>query len=516
MNPPIQYHVPQHGESVGSLGWGAGRSAPLTTTYCDLSAEASPVKVMKGDVMSNVSSPQSSEDLYVQFAQAVLGRFQEFARTEPPPQYVGSYLEFTENGFQDQHYQGTNYWHLFQTHIGDMIGKLEPADHCVREYLKDGSLTVPAMTTGSGEQITNPTYEQYGSAVYHELLTPLMSAVERTGSYQLAPDQIRACHKDFLKRRLPPPPTHSLSINIPLVNFSTDLPRTRIGTLLDLEPLALERKTYLWNRSFGSMSLSGKGNPMPLTISSFMLSGSHEHTAGEQIRELPLFSDSRTIITALRLLKPGPVGVYAFYTDSEIASLGHMVSAWPSDELSVHGRDSVYTLMPCDLPSLQDLMYGLRKNESALRIPLRRFNQCYGRESGEDRIIDCVIALESCLLRGAGGAQLSYRFSLRGAALLANTAAPRVTRDLLDAIYLARNEIVHGGGELTKLSDRLKKSLKHCTPPVEPDKLPTTCHGITRDVLRTYVLRLRDGKSLDDLNRELDDRIADALVPRTS
>jgi hypothetical protein len=88
-------------------------------------------------------------------------------------------------------------------------------------------------------------------------------------------------------------------------------------------------------------------------------------------------------------------------------------------------------------------------------------------------------------------------------------------RDLLDAVSQARNEIVHGGGELSKLSERLRKSLRACTLPVEVHELPDRCDGLTLDFIRTYVESLEPGESIQAVNAELDDRIADALAPRT-
>src|SRR5262249_55889776 len=154
--------------------------------------------------------------------------------------------------------------------------------------------------------------------------------------------------------------------------------------------LGLDQKSDLWNRSHGAFSLAGRSDPGPLVHARHMLTGSYEHVPGQQVLGNPLFDEARLIVTALRLLKAGAVGAFALFSGADLGWMGQTVSAWPADELSVQGHESIYSLSESDIPQLRELTRAVRESESSLRIAFRRFNQGFGRESGEDRIIDCA------------------------------------------------------------------------------------------------------------------------------
>ena len=152
---------------------------------------------------------------------------------------------------------------------------------------------------------------------------------------------------------------------------------------------------------------------------------------------------------------------------------------------------------------------ALETIEGKMQIPLRRFNQAYGRQFGEDTIIDLTIALESCLLPETRD-ELQYRMSLRGGALLASLRDPVETQALLRTVYEIRSEIVHNGKLLS--DSRVGRKIESLGSVVAKDFLHA-CEDVVRDVLRESILRLATGGTLKALNEELDAKVLSGLTP---
>jgi len=94
----------------------------------------------------------------------------------------------------------------------------------------------------------------------------------------------------------------------------------------------------------------------------------------------------------------------------------------------------MYELRAADWDAFTKVYDALEAIDEKMSIPLRRFNQAYGRQSGEDTIIDLTIALESSLLPNTRE-ELQYRLSMRGAALLTSLRDPLETQALLKTMY---------------------------------------------------------------------------------
>lgn len=86
----------------------------------------------------------------------------------------------------------------------------------------------------------------------------------------------------------------------------------------------------------------------------------------------------------------------------------------------------------------------------------RRFNAAMDRVSFDDAIVDHLVAAEALFLRGSGSpgdrSELSYRLSLRTAALLATQPEERLELfKFMKAAYVARSHIAHGGASQVKV-----------------------------------------------------------------
>ena len=85
------------------------------------------------------------------------------------------------------------------------------------------------------------------------------------------------------------------------------------------------------------------------------------------------------------------------------------------------------------------------RKSKGLFLAFRRFRAAAGREVMDDRITDLAIALESLLTPDSATGEISFKFRIRGAALLPDRfGSPRDRMKLMNKLYKARCDIVHG------------------------------------------------------------------------
>lgn len=103
-------------------------------------------------------------------------------------------------------------------------------------------------------------------------------------------------------------------------------------------------------------------------------------------------------------------------------------------------------------------------NHNYLQLPLRRLRASSTRMNHEDHLIDCVIGLESLLAADSPQLETTYRFRLRGAALLPATFGnPTERMHFMNKLYSLRSAIVHGRAnqdEIKEYSPRAEDALK--------------------------------------------------------
>ena len=84
----------------------------------------------------------------------------------------------------------------------------------------------------------------------------------------------------------------------------------------------------------------------------------------------------------------------------------------------------------------------------------------------DDKLTDLVIALESLLVPDGRKGEIRYKFGMRGGALLPEQlGGPRERRKLMQRLYDARSEVVHGSkgsarSEVTWLINRATDSFR--------------------------------------------------------
>jgi hypothetical protein len=133
--------------------------------------------------------------------------------------------------------------------------------------------------------------------------------------------------------------------------------------------------------------------------------------------------------------------------------------------------ESPICLDPGDITSLQGIFAAIRRVRfeprlAELALPLRRLRTAVARSSDEDRLVDYVIALER-LLAADANAEISFRFRVRGAALLSGSFGDVPERmRLMQHLYNLRSAVVHGSATSSDLSSSLpqaEKALKAIT-----------------------------------------------------
>jgi hypothetical protein len=152
-------------------------------------------------------------------------------------------------------------------------------------------------------------------------------------------------------------------------------------------------------------------------------------------------------LDALRLFKAGSVGyasVEVFKHDWNIHDEAH----YSTPESHVTSSGDGYSLIGSEVAAFIEFWNHFRtraiRRNPRIALALRRFGYGYERTRREDRLMDHVIAIEA-LLDDQDQHELSYRLSLRVAALLATNAVDRKTIfNRIRFAYDVRSAIAHG------------------------------------------------------------------------
>jgi hypothetical protein len=129
-----------------------------------------------------------------------------------------------------------------------------------------------------------------------------------------------------------------------------------------------------------------------------------------------------------------------------------------------------------------------------LKLPLRRLRLSATRQEAEDHLIDCVIALERLLAPDNSKAETTYRFVLRGAALLPpDFGSSEKRKELMDKLYKERSNTVHG-----KI-------------PKDMNELNVKAERVLRQIILWYLKKgITTGKDANEIVKKIDLSFIDA------
>ncbi len=420
-----------------------------------------------------------------------------------------------------------DYIHVVRPHYDEFLKKPETAS-LARHLLAEGIIPPIKFTDGVVRPVVELPPEAIESHFMHLVSLLVRYVIEHYNTTQPDRGQIIESYRKFYQEA-----TEEVGekiCTVPLLHFISDLQNVQLaGSPFRLSPFTPQEKTALWNlTSVELMSADVFGG------TEYKLTATYPYNP--QVAQTPskpgIVEEAGQVITAMRLLKGGNVGMQALYETSEravmgigaggIGALGTYTPAWLGQR---------YELTSADLPELLDTLAHLQtveaKEESGgLRLALRRFNQSYSRsnEFAEDRLLDLTISLESCLLTATED-ELRYRLSLRGAALLSQARMGKVKEvyELLGLMYDVRSFFVHEGKNFLNLHTNkkgrakdLKNKIDKITSSEGDRKFLWMCEDVVRDILREYVTRLTSDSSLmhiGKINEQLDSAILDGLVP---
>lgn len=209
-------------------------------------------------------------------------------------------------------------------------------------------------------------------------------------------------------------------------------------------------------------------------------------------------------VTAIRLATGNMVGcdtVHLLISESHFRTFNATVNyTWAVPQTAIYGDTAAMgqPLTDVEAESVRHVAALLSSDAGAeLEIAVERFNLAAGRLTPEDQVIDLAIALESTICRGGGGEQLSYRFRVFGAAVLADMLDSACVLKMLRNLYEVRSKVVHAG---KRLSDIDKKHLGGRAAP----KFVSDCREITRRILLEFLEQAANGCPPDKYVKELE------------
>lgn len=387
------------------------------------------------------------------------------------------------------------------------------------------ALIYPMMIADGIAHPSLGTFEDYEASMRRVYCEPLLQAlVPSGGEREVTTADIDTCTDERIitqYRRLRDAwrsPTLTWRLTAPLQHLDAsalDSPIT-LSSQFALIPWTPDEKTRLWNRfvqGFGEYTLPRNISTDQFVRANWSLVSTVTIQRARHNLDMPAIgADAVAVLTSLRLIKPGLVRLPMLFLEAEPGTTTHqnyMVQN-PLD-LKHDTSSATYKLELTDIPHLREILIGVRHARSApqpsgLGLPLNRFDQSYSRESLEDVILDLTIALESTLLASIND-ELSYRFALFGAALLAKSRRPQETFRLLRALYTVRSKLVHESQSLKQQESIWKKGSSATTAAEFVDQ----CTALTREVLCAYIMQQEAGHKPKDVCKQLEMLILAAL-----
>lgn len=154
------------------------------------------------------------------------------------------------------------------------------------------------------------------------------------------------------------------------------------------------------------------------------------------------------ILNALSLISEGNArfGLLSKEVTNTFLHLGRLGGGEPLNS----GRGGPIHLMASDVVKLDNVLSKIVRvwtdeRLKLLRLPLRRMRAAATRRSAADAFMDVVIALEGLLAHDTPALESTYRFRLRGAALLSDEfGSPAERLKSLSEMYSVRSRVVHG------------------------------------------------------------------------
>jgi hypothetical protein len=295
-------------------------------------------------------------------------------------------------------------------------------------------------------------------------------------------------------RRFAESTTHSLVVRAPLLGFSMNADELTISDGAFIRPL--KKEEYLKLESGNLYERQNRTiSPFQWTPGRFVITLTVDVPIGAD-----RYDESRAIVlrlheclTAVRLVGEGYVYLGDIWLERISSQYGdsydevYVSDGWPRVNTGMNLEvDEVTTSLLAELfNGLTGVWAQGAKKSNRLFIPNSRFNMFFGRELVEDQFLDLAICLESLFTRSGESSELTDKISRRVGRLLGSTQDDRMEKaSTVRKLYGLRSKLVHG-------------------EPVEADVLFENVRVLLRMVRDAIVLKIRDGWSVDSLEREM-------------
>lgn len=443
---------------------------------------------------------------FLAFARGLLLKLRQWEQESGPPLYDDLEVKFVQSGQRGDIVKRLAYERFFRRRWDPSSTEVtELARKCVRLHVDRGLLKLPLLP-GTGGAPVAPSFEEILPSLVWTVARPVLRTIDKLQTLEVSDSELVDTYRRFVEgwcmADVPQDAT------VPLLNFTAET-GFKITPHLELVPFAPADKNLLFSKT--AVFHSGME---PDHRATFKLAGQFSNDSTKPTHFATILNETSLAILALRLLKAGDVGARMIYYRSSLEHEEFTGGSGQPFQVRDFTQD-VYKLTAEDGPSLLSLIALLRSAQTSgalrgLDVGLRRFNQSYSRQSGEDRIIDLTIALESSLLADIRD-ELRYRLALRGASLLRGTRNPHEVHALLLGLYDARSEIVHEGKSLHELAKTLK-SLGTYFADFHPQNLAPLCEEVTRQVLKAYLARLVSDTTIKSINKTLDSELVQNIT----
>jgi hypothetical protein len=303
---------------------------------------------------------------------------------------------------------------------------------------------------------------------------------------------------------------------VALGEFLTDGSTLDLGTGITVEPLTAKMKEAIWNASdwvnmgvaigdFAAAEYCVRGAYRePLAKAATIVGGFRGPVVNEAerfMRAVRLTTGQRIAGIAIRRERR-PRVTHELGTVNQRGGTG----AWIGGPLPfpAHVPRGLSAAELTAIKGTFDLLSAMQAHLGKLMPCIRRFDQSFERVTAEDALVDLVIVLEGSLLNGIED-ELSYRASLRGAALLGQVREPSEVFRLIKAAYDTRSKIVHNGQTLGELAKNGKLG------GVAISQFVGAVREVVRAILLRYLRGISDGTSFAELNAAIESQVLATL-----
>ncbi len=473
-----------------------------------ISGRYSEIMVCPQDNQPPVPMSDEPREAYLAFCRRLLKDLRALVDKEGVAEYEDLRAVFTERGVEHQIIKKRDYERLWYRHDNGLAKSQLLGSDCIRAHIERGILRVPDLSDSSGKKIIAPTTGQVTAAIIGAFLEPFFRTTQNKDALDITDEDFLGIYDQFRTGWVAKDPLRIATI--PLLNFESETSLS-VGDGLELAPFSAQDKNAL----FGSLFWYGTIVDLRDAGANYKLFGTFSDDTTKEVHFGTIMFETTTTVTAMRLLHGGEVGATMLMCRSTFAHDERMSGNRLNDLRPRGFAHHVYRLTAADVAPLLGLCGTLRRGLrngclKPLDVALRRFNLSYGRQSLEDRLIDLTIALESLVLFKVED-ELSYRLSLRGAALLRDAKDPSETQATLKCLYDVRSKVVHEGMTLGNVDLR---ALKGYHPKINASVFIELTEDISREVIKAYIARLTAGKSLETVNKELEIEVLESLQRR--